>query len=114
MNKKQTHSRNATRATGIKARARHHARVALVPHKVNNYRPHLIRAHGLVAVLVIALFAQVVYGYMSPGTFQGLGRSSDISTTQLLEDTNQQRTAAALGQFRRSGVGSLDPCHSLL
>lgn len=96
MNKKQTQSRNKTRATGIKARARHHARTVLVPHKGNNYRPHLIRVHGLVAVLVIALLAQVVYGYLATGTFQVLGRASDISAAELLEDTNQQRTAAGL------------------
>lgn len=96
MNKKQIHPRNKTRVVDVKVRVHHHARTVLVPHKGNDYRPHLIRLHGLVAVLVIALLAQVVYGYLTTGTFRVLGRSSDISTTALLEDTNRQRAGSGL------------------
>lgn len=75
---------------------RHHVKRALVPHKGNSYRPHLVRLHGLTAVLVIALVAQLVYGYMSAGRLEVLGRVSNISASELLTDTNVAREAASL------------------
>lgn len=71
--------------------ARKHAKKVLVPHKENDYRPHLIRAHGIIAVLIIALLAQVVYGFMTTGHLDVLGRVSNIQTVELLEDTNAER-----------------------
>jgi len=77
----------------------HHAKRILVPHKGNSYRPHLIRVHGLVAVLIIALLAQTVYSFTTTGNFQVLGRSSDIQTFDLLTDTNNEREAQGLGDL---------------
>lgn len=73
-----------------------HAKHVLVPHKANSYRPHLIRLHGLVAVLVIALLAQVVYGFVTTGRFEVLGREVHISTQELVDDTNQARAQQGL------------------
>ncbi len=68
----------------------------LVPHKGNNFRPHLIRVHGLVAVLVIALLAQVAYGFVTTGHLSVLGRVSNIETVDLLTDTNKEREAKGI------------------
>lgn len=75
----------------LPSRVRHQAKHVLVPHKENEYRPHLIRAHGLIAVLVVALFSQMVYGFFTTGNVSILGRVSDIQTAELLADTNQRR-----------------------
>ena len=83
----------------VRAKVKHHAKRVLVPHKANGYRPHLIRAHGLIAVLIIAILAQTVYSIASTGSFQVLGRTSDVKTTELLADTNKQRETQGLGDL---------------
>lgn len=84
----------------VVSRVKHHAKKALVPHKANEFRPHLIRAHGLVAVLVIALAAQIAYGFATTGQLSVLGRVSNIQTAELLADTNEEREAAGLGDLQ--------------
>lgn len=76
---------------------RHHLRHALVPHKGNRYRPHLVRFHGVTAVLLLVVLMQIAYGFISYGRFEVLGRVSDISSAELLSDTNRERQAASLG-----------------
>ena len=78
----------------------HHAKRILVPHKGNGFRPHLIRAHGLVAVLIVAILAQAVYSVTTTGDFQVLGRTSNIQTVDLLTNTNNARAAQSLGELQ--------------
>lgn len=75
---------------------RKHLRHALVPHKGNHFRPHLVRLHGITAVLVIAVLLQVTYGFISSGRLEVLGRVSSISASELLTDTNKARTESSL------------------
>lgn len=77
--------------TPVRAKIKHSTKKALVPHKENDFRPHLIRAHGLVAVLIIALVAQLAYGFFTTGHLSVLGRVSHITTKELLKDTNNER-----------------------
>jgi uncharacterized protein YkwD len=84
----------------VRAKVKHHAKHLFVPHKANSYRPHLIRVHGLVAVLIIAILAQTVYSFSTSGNFQILGRTSDIQTSDLLVDTNNERIAQNLGELK--------------
>jgi len=98
---KQSKKTVVTKARGMKpvsvrAKIKHHAKKALVPHKANQFRPHLIRAHGIIAVLVIALTAQIVYGYATTGHFSVLSRTAHIVTSDLLNDTNKERVAEGL------------------
>ena len=81
-------------------RVRGHAKTVLVPHKENEFRPHLIRIHGLVAVLIVALIAQVSYSFVTTGQLSILGRVSDIQPTELLVDTNAERTEQGLSELR--------------
>jgi hypothetical protein len=67
-----------------------------VPHKANEYRPHLIRVHGIVAVLVVALVIQLAYSVVTTGKMSVLGAASDIQTAELLVDTNAEREKAGL------------------
>lgn len=96
--KKPVAARSKT-AKPVVSRVRIQARRVLVPHKDNEYRPHLIRAHGLVAVLVIALVAQITYGFMTTGHLSVLGKVSNIQTTELLADTNKEREAKGLSDL---------------
>lgn len=87
-------------AKPVVSRVKRHAKKALVPHKENQFRPHLIRAQGLAAVLVIALLAQVTYSFFTTGHLGVLGRVSNIQTVELLNDTNAERTAEGLSELR--------------
>ena len=78
----------------------HHLRRALVPHKGNQYRPHLVRLHGLTAVIVIAMILQVTYGFVTAGHLQVLGRQSHVDVTELLAETNAARTSASLSELK--------------
>jgi len=77
----------------------HHLRRALVPHKGNQYRPHLVRLHGLTAVIVIAMIFQVTYGFLTAGHLEVLGRQSHVDTAELLAQTNAARTKASLPEL---------------
>jgi len=80
----------------LQSNLRTHLRKALVPHKGNHYRPHLVRLHGITAVLVVAVLMQVAYGFVSSGRLEVLGRVSSISASDLLADTNEQRAESSL------------------
>lgn len=84
----------------VRAKVKHHAKKVLVPHKANQYRPHLIRAQGIIAVLVVALLAQVFYGFITTGHLSVLSRTSNITTAGLLGDTNKQRAAEGLSDLK--------------
>lgn len=75
---------------------RKHLKHALVPHKGNQYRPHLVRLHGITAVLVLAVFMQLGYGMLNSGRLEVLGRVSDVSASDLVTDTNVEREKASL------------------
>jgi len=72
----------------------------LVPHKGNHYRPHLVRLHGITAVLVLAVFMQLAYGLFTSGRLEVLGRVSDISSAELLADTNTERVKDSLPSLK--------------
>ena len=80
----------------LQSNVRTHVKKALVPHKGNHYRPHLVRLHGITAVLVVAVLMQVAYGFVSSGRLEVLGRVSNISATDLLADTNVERAKSSL------------------
>lgn len=96
MNAKQTQKKHRGSSLG------RHVRHILVPHKGNHYRPHLVRLHGITAVLVLAILMQLVYGYFTDGRLEVLGRVSNISTSELLTDTNEARANASLPDLKIS------------
>jgi len=74
-----------------RAKITHHAKRVFVPHKGNQFRPHLIRWQGLSVVLALALILQTTYGLVTTGKFQVLGQASNISVSELVADTNAER-----------------------
>ncbi len=91
---KQTYHKPTRRRT-----LAHHAKHIFVPHKGNNYRPHLIRWRGLALVAVLSLIIQISYGLMTTGQWAVLGSTSNITTSQLVADTNREREKAGLGDL---------------
>lgn len=88
------------RTSVVRAKVKVQAKKALVPHEQNDFRPHLIRVHGLVAVLIIALLAQVVYGAITTGHLSVLGRVSNVEVSELVADTNKERVSGGLGELK--------------
>lgn len=66
-----------------------HARLALVPHRENQFKPHLIRRHGLVVILLAVIVAQFVG--QSEFFSNVLGVESRVTIAALLNDTNNER-----------------------
>lgn len=67
-------------------------RHAFVPHKGNQYRPHLVRLHGLAILAVVVLVAQLSYNLVRDGSV--LGTETEIPNKTLLADTNSLRASA--------------------
>ena len=73
----------------VAIRVHHHVKMAIIPHKKNGYRPHLIRGYGLIAIVFVVIGLQL--GYNGATTGNVLGHESDITINSLFEQTNQER-----------------------
>lgn len=71
-----------------------HAKLATVPHKHNQYRPHLTRWRGIAALLIAVACAQWAYAGLQASSV--LGSMTDISSQQLLAKTNVARHKAGV------------------
>lgn len=78
----------------------HRIKLAVVPHKKNNYRPHLIRWRGLAIFATVALLAQCSFNLVQTGSV--LGRATTISSNQLLDDTNAARHQHGLASLKEN------------
>lgn len=77
------------KANLIKKRTIHLIKMTIIPHKKNDYRPHLIRSYGLVAIIFTVIGLQFGYnGAISGGV---LGDKADITINSLFEQTNKVR-----------------------
>lgn len=68
---------------------KHHLHLALIPHKANDYRPHLVRSYGIIIILGLIVGLQLLYNGVKTGNV--LGQQSQITTAGLLADTNKER-----------------------
>jgi len=74
--------------------------LATIPHKSNDYRPHLVRRYGLVAVIFTVIGLQM--GYYSATNASVLGDKTDITINALFEQTNQVRSQAGMPLLSQS------------
>jgi hypothetical protein len=81
-----------------KHKLKHLLKQTFVPHRHNNYRPHLIRRYGIVAVVLVV--AAVQGGFFLFQNGQILGDKSNITIAQLLDGTNFARTASGFGALK--------------
>lgn len=68
---------------------RRKAKLALIPHAANQYRPHIIRRYGIALVLAVVMLGGIGLNVMTHGSV--LGESSDLTANGLLAYTNTQR-----------------------
>lgn len=64
-------------------------------HHSNNYRPHLIRRHGLAFALMLVIGIQLVNNLNLGARPQVLGYATNITVPGLLSGTNAERAAAS-------------------
>jgi len=88
--------------TPVHKTIRHHAKRILVPHKGNQYRPHLIRWTGLLSVFIFVIVVQLGYNFATTGKLEILGRESNVTVGGLLKDTNNERLKSGLGDLKIS------------
>jgi hypothetical protein len=82
-----------------------HLRHWFVPHRHNDHRPHLIRAHGLAVMAVLIIGIQFTANMWRPAAVrvpgsQVLAYATDITPVAILNLTNQQRAANGLPALR--------------
>lgn len=78
-----------TKKQPLKRRIHTAVKKAAVPHKANQYRPHLIRSHGLAIVVTLIMAVQLGSNFVETGSV--LGQQVDVNADQLLADTNTER-----------------------
>lgn len=79
-----------------KKAVRKNVKRVFVPHAGNDYHPHLLRWKGLTAVLALGIVIQLGYGFLTSGTLEVLGRTSNVTVSGLVSDTNKAREQAGL------------------
>lgn len=72
--------------------------MAVVPHKKNNFRPHLIRAQGLVVMVLLVLGMQAGYNTLTSGNV--LGNEATVTVEGLLDETNSARANAGESELQ--------------
>lgn len=84
MKKKST----STKKADIK-KIHHRVKLALIPHHKNQFRPHLTRRYGILAVLFLVVGVQI--GSALSNSTAVLGSNDSITVDSLLQETNKQR-----------------------
>lgn len=80
-----------TKTTSVKSRLNRRVKLAVVPQKANNYRPHAVRRYGIAVIVVFAMVVQGAYNGLVTGNV--LGSATNVTLSGLLEETNKVRAA---------------------
>lgn len=70
-------------------RVKHGVKMAVVPHRKNGYRPHLVRVYGLFVMVLVIFGLQLGYNGIKTGDV--LGVEANITITTLFNQTNVAR-----------------------
>jgi hypothetical protein len=89
---KTKNKKNASKS--VIKRVHHAVKLAVIPHKKNNYYPHLIRKYGIAIIVFLVIGMQFAYNFATSGTV--LGVASDITITSLFDQTNEARQQAGV------------------
>lgn len=81
-----------------------------IPHPGNNHRPHAIRSSGLI-ILLLCLFLAQAFSNISTNREKILGYSTNISVSEVIRLTNNERAKSNLGNLRENS--SLDKAAGL-
>ncbi len=80
-----------------------HFKLALLPHGANQFRPHLVRSYGILVILGVVGAAFIA---SNPSLTQSsvLGTEANVTSQQLLDDTNSERTKQSLAPLQNNEV----------
>lgn len=78
----------------IRKKLHHHIKLTFVPHKLNQYRPHLVRRYGLLLLVLLVGGTQIYYSVNKDRSI--LGAKSSLTTASLLSKSNHERAARNL------------------
>lgn len=70
-----------------------------LPHRKNNHTPYLLSLPVLAALLILVLLMQTTYNVFASGDFRVLGFSSTIDETELITQTNFERSSHGVGEL---------------
>ena len=70
-----------------------------IPSKKNKFHPHALRPVGLVVFLLLFIAIPPLYNVVAAKQMQVLGYATNITLSDVLAQTNQQRVAAGLPAF---------------
>jgi len=73
------------------------AKLLFIPHRGNNYKPHIIRNYGIIFVVMTVIGLQ--FGYNAINNSNILGDRTEITINSLLDKTNLERQKNGLGQL---------------
>jgi hypothetical protein len=88
---------NKKQPRSIIGHVKHGLKLAVVPHKKNGFRPHLIRYYGIIAIIFVVIGLQ--FGYNGAKTGNVLGVESNITVSSLLNQTNVYRQENKVGNL---------------
>ncbi len=83
---KNTHTKRP-----IHHKVHRHLKLTFVPHVANQFRPHLVRSYGILVILGL-VGAAFVASNPQLAESSVLGSQATVSSEQLLDDTNAERT----------------------
>lgn len=86
---KQTRKKPAT--VPLKRRVHKRVKLAVVPHKANQFRPRAVGRYGIAIIVAFVLLAQGLYNGFTSGNI--LGTEAQVTITGLLKATNNARVA---------------------
>ncbi len=78
-------------ANSLKKRVHKRVKLAVVPHKANQFRPHAVSRYGIAIIVAFVLLAQGMYNSITSGNI--LGTEAQITSSGLLQATNDARKA---------------------
>lgn len=84
-----TTKKKNTKLTSVQRRVHWRVKLAVVPHKANQYRPHAVRRYGIAVIVLFVFLIQGVYNGATSGNV--LGVVTGVTSTGLLEATNAVR-----------------------
>ncbi len=82
---------------------KHHLRNWFVAHKGNGHHPHLLRRKGIALGIASILIVQVTFNYMVAGQLHVLSYATNITSSEVIQLTNNERTSRGLGALSTNG-----------
>lgn len=83
-----------TTKTSVSKRVHRQAKLAVVPHRANQYRPHAVRRYGIAVIVLFVMLVQGAYNGATSGNV--LGIKTEVTLAGLLDATNNARETEGL------------------